>query len=705
VSATVTRPAQRGAPPAPDIITFIKDPRLLGLGLSPAQEALLRGYYCLPFATAEQKDIWELCAARRPPSEQPGELTVICGARGGKDSRIAAPIVCYEAVFGGWEKLVGKGETPTVVLVAQDAKPTAIAFNYIVAYLQQSPVLRQSLAEEPLRDSLRLTNGVEVRCFPSTLRSMRGFSIPVAILDEVAFFRLEGQADSDVEIQTSVRRGMVAFGDRTKLIKISTPFMRSGVLHDDFARSFGRDDPDALVWRATSQLMNPAITERRLAQERRLDPVRFRREFEAEWIDNVTSFLPQHLIDLAATGRELPFREGVRYTMAIDPSGGGSNHYTAAIVHTEGSGADERVVQDILRGRATRGDSTIDLEAVTAEYADLAKRYRVREVRSDKYGAEWVEQAWRRHGLLFDSDHGFTASDGYLEVEPLFTEGRITVLDDPTLRRELVNLEKTPMAGGKFRVNHPRSHGSHADYANATCLAAAIASRRRPKKMFSELAEEYRRAHERPAPAEAAPAPRPPEPETPERRAEREAREALAAEQVRGREDAERRDRERKAEEEAARRRALVIARFCWACRTRRISAHGDCPDCGTELREDRPASVRYWCRACHSIFIGVLSELCPRGHGPGTMPPRPADIVAEDRSQKEAAAAEAARLAEDAERERQRRRPGSLHSALTLGVEYRPTTETRTCPACSWSFDAEVAREAACPRCAAMTR
>ena len=31
------------------------------------------------------------------------------------------------------------------------------------------------------------------------------------VLDELAFFRLEGAADSDVEIQASIRRGMLAF--------------------------------------------------------------------------------------------------------------------------------------------------------------------------------------------------------------------------------------------------------------------------------------------------------------------------------------------------------------------------------------------------------------------------------------------------------------------------------------------------------------
>ena len=51
--------------------------------------------------------------------------------------------------------------------------------------------------------------------------------MPVGIMDEVGFWRLEGSADCDAEIQTSIRRGMINF-DRTKLIKISTPYMKVG---------------------------------------------------------------------------------------------------------------------------------------------------------------------------------------------------------------------------------------------------------------------------------------------------------------------------------------------------------------------------------------------------------------------------------------------------------------------------------------------
>lgn len=63
---------------------------------------------------------------------------------------------------------------------------------------------------------------------------------------ELSFYRLEGAAESDAEIQASIQRGMIGF-PQAWLVKISTPYMRGGVLYEDFTRGWGRDDPDLLV--------------------------------------------------------------------------------------------------------------------------------------------------------------------------------------------------------------------------------------------------------------------------------------------------------------------------------------------------------------------------------------------------------------------------------------------------------------------------
>jgi hypothetical protein len=290
----------------PEIDEYVTDPQLLGLSISPAQRVCLRSIYGLPL-DPEQQDIYRLCTGRESyaPVDH-AEVTALCGARAGKDSRIATPIASYEACFGGHERELSRGERAVIPLVAPTQQQTAIAFGYIESHFR-SPLLASRVDGDPLANQIRLKNGIDVMCFPCIKSKLRGWSIPVGVMDEVAFFRLEGSADSDVEVQQSIRRGMVNFS-RTKLVKISTPYMKSGILYDDFKNHFGQDSPDILVWRAPSRFMNPTLSENRLEREKRLDQQRFAREYEAEFAEDVDQFLPGVWIDSAVVPgrRELP---------------------------------------------------------------------------------------------------------------------------------------------------------------------------------------------------------------------------------------------------------------------------------------------------------------------------------------------------------------------------------------------------------------
>jgi len=456
----------------PNIVEFVTDPQLLGLSLSEAQETLLRATYGLPL-THPMLEIFQLCTGRKEaPSKPFGEVTVIAGARAGKDSRIAAPLVTYEALFGGHERALHRGEKGMIVLVAQDTRATKVAFTYIRDYLTHSPLLARSI-DDVLTWELTLTNGITIACFPCTLRSMRGFSIPVAVLDELAFFRMEGSADSDAEIQTSVRRGMLSF-PHPRLIKISTPYMKSGILHDDFKRSFGQDDPDLLVWRATSSLMNPSLSKESLTRQQRLDPIRFAREYEAEFSEDLSAFLPSQWVEDAIQRghHELPPRPGIEYVAACDPSGGGADAFTLAVVHVEGRAGERKVVNDVIKGWSRVGTTAPDLVGVVKEIADLLRQYKISRVTGDRYAGQWVRQAFREaHILYLESERD--RSQAYLECEPLFATGRILILDHPLMVREWKQLERRPRPGGRTQVDHPSS--GHDDHANSVALAASLA--------------------------------------------------------------------------------------------------------------------------------------------------------------------------------------------------------------------------------------
>jgi hypothetical protein len=449
-----------------DIIKFCEDPELLNLSLSEAQRVLLKSMYALPL-DAHEREIFMRCTGRKNPiTTPPIEVTIFAGARSGKDSRVIAPTLLYEACFGQHEKEIAKGEQGVIPCVAQGTKGASIAFGYVRDYVMASPLLRSMLLDEPTRDEIRLTNKMTISIFPSTVKSLRGWSIPCGAMDELAFWRLEGSAESDVEIQTSIRRGMAGF-TRPKLIKCSTPYMKAGVLHTDFQR-FGDEDEDVLVWHAPSSLMNPSLN---TARFQRLDPSRYSREFEAVFVDDLEAFISTAWID-ACTIRNrfaLPPLEDVLYFAAIDASGGGGDAFTLAICHCEFVDGQLRVIQDVMCGGGKSRTEKLNLESTVAEIARMLGKFSIQAILSDRYAAGWVVESFARHGIVVEHAE-VDKSEAYLELEPLIATGRIELLDQPKQLRELATLERRARPGGKPLIDHPR--GGHDDHINALGFAA-----------------------------------------------------------------------------------------------------------------------------------------------------------------------------------------------------------------------------------------
>jgi hypothetical protein len=72
----------------------------------------------------------------------------------------------------------------------------------------------------------------------------------------------------------------------------------------------------------------------------------------------------------------------------------------------------------------------------------------------------------------------------YSDVLPLFTSGRVRLLDDARIVSQFASLERKTSSGGKDVINHPV--GGHDDLCNAVAgaLVAATARDRRAKLTF-----------------------------------------------------------------------------------------------------------------------------------------------------------------------------------------------------------------------------
>jgi hypothetical protein len=122
---------------------------------------------------------------RCPPRGQPERHGFIVGRRGGK-SRIAALLAVYLAAFQNLH--AGKGERATLPVIAADRKQARVVFGYVKGLLHGAPMLK-ALIEREGADSISLTNGVTIEVHTASWRSVRGYTVVGAVLDEVAVWR------------------------------------------------------------------------------------------------------------------------------------------------------------------------------------------------------------------------------------------------------------------------------------------------------------------------------------------------------------------------------------------------------------------------------------------------------------------------------------------------------------------------------------
>src|SRR5262249_610384 len=172
-----------------------------------------------------------------------------------------------------------------------------------------------------------------------------------------------------------------------KLVKISTPYGKSGVLYDDFVRR--HELRDTLVWKAPTRLMNPAIPAQFLERERQKDPVAFAREYEAQFSDDTSGFIQRTTLEAAMIrGRfEIAPIPRVAYVAFVDLAGGSSSDSSVlAVAHPHNRSAETFYVLDLLK----EIQPPFSPEQVTKEFSQDLKRYGVCEIHGDRFGSvEW----------------------------------------------------------------------------------------------------------------------------------------------------------------------------------------------------------------------------------------------------------------------------------------------------------------------------
>jgi hypothetical protein len=433
--------------------------------------------------TAEQETLFCEVAERDPPTRQVKELWCKVGRSGGKDA-IASAIATVAALRSYATRR--PGEKTLIACIAVDRTQAEIVFDYITSYFQHVPALNALVLHDPrarkvvdqdLSDALGrkmyvlstsdntldLTNGARIVVSTNSFRSIRGRSLICAILDEVAFYRSEESANPDKELYDALEPSLARVPGSI-LIGISSPYRRSGLLYDKWRRSYGKDDPDCLVVQGPTRLFNPDFPQSIIDRRYEEDPEAAASEYGAQFRTDLADFVSRQAVEACieqGCHERAPARAAGTYRCFIDAAGGsGGDSMTLAIAHLDGSGTDRIPTLDAIRERKP----PFSPSDVVAEFAGLMKFYHISNAVSDKWGGDWVGEAFRKYSITVEPS-AEPKADIYRELLPLLNAHRCSLLDHPRLIAQLCGLERKVSRGGKDSIDHARD--GHDDIANA----------------------------------------------------------------------------------------------------------------------------------------------------------------------------------------------------------------------------------------------
>jgi hypothetical protein len=392
--------------------TVLFAPSFRGLSWN-AWRVFLQGLFALPMSPEELAVFQAHTGRKTAPERTFREAAIVCGRRGGK-SRVLALVAVYLACFRDYSAHLAAGEQGVVAIIASDRRQGRVLLRYVRGLLRTIPLLKGEVESE-VAEAITLKNGVAIEIHTSSIASPRGRTFVAVLADEIAFWSSEESANPDVEIIASVRPGLVSIPGSI-LLMASSPYARKGVLWRVFRENYGKDGR-VLVWKGTTQEMNPLIDPELIREAYEADPASGAAEFGAEFRADVEAFVNPEVVEAAViTGRyELPWQYGPKYFGFIDPSGAAADAMTMAISHCEPNGSG---VLDCIRERRP----PFSPENVVAEFADVLKGYKIMSITGDRWGGEWVAEAFRKHGIVYQvSDKVKSAI--YLEFLPLLNSG------------------------------------------------------------------------------------------------------------------------------------------------------------------------------------------------------------------------------------------------------------------------------------------
>ena len=466
-----------------DILRALDDPALFRTAIKdPATWVAWRSFLACLFGLPLSNDLQAIASACTGVSARQSrtynEAWLVCGRRAGK-SFVLALVAVYLACFKSYAEHLAIGERATIMIIAADRRQARTILRY-VAGLLKLPIFK-ALVERETAEGFDLNTRITVEVVTCSIRSVRGYSIAAALCDELAFWSSEDSAAPDTEVLDSIRPGM-AMIPGAMLLCASSPYAKRGAMWSAYRRHFGKADAPVLVWQAETRAMNPIVPQSFIDAAFEADPVSAASEYGATFRNDVAGWADRTLIDAAVDNGVTvrPPRQGTAYRSGCDPSGGARDSFTLAIAHDEDGVA---VLDCVVEVKAPFNPTS-----ATEQMAATLKTYGLRATVGDRYAAEWVVDAFAKCGIKYQHSER-DRSAIYLDALPMFTSGRVRLLDNPRLTTQFASLERKTSSSGKDRVDH--GPNGHDDLCNSVAIAL-VAKSRQPMVVSSVFVERMR---------------------------------------------------------------------------------------------------------------------------------------------------------------------------------------------------------------------
>lgn len=433
-----------------------------------AWRAFLCATYGLPMSQQEY-DIFTACTGRKDaPTTKAREVWVPVGRRGRKTA-LAALIGAWEGIQD-WTHGLAPGERAAIPMISKNREDAVTLRSFVAAIFTTSHALKPFLEEEPNTQEIKLVTRVDMLIKAIGMTAGRSRAVPLALLDEQAFWPKDGSALPDTEVVNGIRGAQATF-QNPMIMVMSSPYAKRGMLWQAFKDHWGVEGDSTLVWKApTLRMHNTPTVVAHVEEQYRADAVSANAEYGAEFRDDVTVFITEELVDAAiipGRGRLEPVAH-TRYFAFADTSGGTSDSMTLAIAHW--SAVSRKAVVDLV----DEIPAPYDPEKAVERHASILKGYGLTKVTGDRYGSEWVPSRYRANGIRY-TPCKLVKNDLYLAFLPMLTSREAELPDNARMRAQLVSLDRIT-GRGKDVVDHPP--GSHDDVANVIAGACVMASGR-----------------------------------------------------------------------------------------------------------------------------------------------------------------------------------------------------------------------------------